>query len=234
VFCFLFFFLSSNFSLVFVLLCTLLHYILKKKAASRCFSTAEKEYLVVSSLGNDRRGIVSDVSQIITENHHGSIGESRAVKLGSHFGLMMVVSVPKNESEALQSALTSAPGLATTCCVTDNPTAVPASPNITYSAKFTLNGADRQSIVHKVTSLISEHDLQILKMQTYENQAPFGGVTLFHMEGIATSTAPYAVDFDVEGIQKELNKLGDSLNCDITFETRFDNREEVCKEDEVV
>lgn len=188
---------------------------------------------------------------------------------------MMVVSVPKNESEALQSALTSAPGLATTCCVTDDPTAVPASPNITCellnqisflsllymqymhvytfqtctnvimfliarahthkdSAKFTLNGADRQSIVHKVTSLISAHDLQILKMQTFENQAPFGGVTLFHMEGIATSTAPYAVDFDVEGIQKELNKLGDSLNCDITFETCFDNREEVCKEDEVV
>ena len=43
------------------------------------------------------------------------------------------------------------------------------------------------------------------------------------MESIATSTAPYAVDFDVEEIQKEFNKLGDSLNCDITFETRFDN-----------
>jgi len=83
----------------------------------------------VSAVGADRRGIVSDITKIVVDKG-GNVGESQATKLGSHFGLSMLVSVPKRESEALQASLTSLPGLATSFFITDDPNAVSISPNI--------------------------------------------------------------------------------------------------------
>ena len=58
----------------------------------------------------------------------GNVGESQASRLGSHFGLMMLVSVPKSSSEELQTALKELEGMSTTCYITNDPNAITAPP----------------------------------------------------------------------------------------------------------
>lgn len=197
-----------------------------QRAALRCFSTVEKEFIVVSAVGSDRRGIVSDITKIVVDKG-GNVSESQAAKLGTHFGLSMLISIPKRESEALQVSLTSLPGLVMSCFVTDDPKAVNVTPNIGYSGRFTLTGADNPGIVHRITSIISNHHLHIDKMETSQEDAPFGGTSLFRMECIATAMSPLGDGFNAEVIKDELQNLGDMMNCDITLETLHYGTEDV-------
>jgi glycine cleavage system regulatory protein len=44
----------------------------------------------VNAVGIDRPGIISDISKIVTDAN-GNVGESRALKLGEHFAVMMLI-----------------------------------------------------------------------------------------------------------------------------------------------
>jgi hypothetical protein len=61
-------------------------------------------------------------------------------------------------------------------------------------------------------------------MKTFEEAAPYGGTTLFHMSGVATSPAPLANGFDPRAVREELEKLGDQMNCEIDLEDDLDDK----------
>ena len=84
--------------------------------------------------------------------------------------------------------------------------------------KFILDGADSPGIVHKVTRLLAENGMNIDDLQTSEESAPFGGMTLFSMKGMTTETSPLHKSFDPNKTRSKLADLGDSLNCDIWLE----------------
>ena len=69
-----------------------------------CFSTNNKKGLIINAVGTDRLGIVSDMTKYVTDVG-GNVGESQAAKLGSHFSLMMVVSVPEESTQQLKDQL---------------------------------------------------------------------------------------------------------------------------------
>ena len=48
--------------------------------------------LIISAVGSDRPGIISELSGIIT-THGGNVEESRMSRLGSDFAIIMLVSV---------------------------------------------------------------------------------------------------------------------------------------------
>ena len=58
------------------------------------------------------------------------MGESQASRLGSHFGLMMLVSVPKSTTEELQDAVKALEGMSTSCYATEDPNATKDSPRV--------------------------------------------------------------------------------------------------------
>ena len=60
----------------------------------------------------DRLGIVSDVTGMVIEAG-GNVGDSQAAKLGSHFGLMMEVTLPRDKLDALKAQLEALPGMNT-------------------------------------------------------------------------------------------------------------------------
>jgi len=179
--------------------------------------------LIVNAVGPDRPGIVSDLTKLVVDKG-GNVGESQASRLGSHFGLMMLISVPKVSSDELQTAVKSMNGLSTSCFITDDPNAITASPRDGYSGHFTLSGADNPGIVHKVTKILAKNRLNIDELKTFEESAPYGGTMLFHMSGIATSPAPLANGFDPKAIRDELQALGDEMNCDIDLEDMLDDK----------
>ena len=48
--------------------------------------------LIISAIGSDRPGIVSEISGIIT-THGGNVEESRMSRLGSDFAIIMLVNL---------------------------------------------------------------------------------------------------------------------------------------------
>lgn len=183
------------------------------------FSTShDKTYLIINSLGIDRTGIVSDVAKLVTDVG-GNVGESQAAKVGNHFSLTMLISVPTEKKDSLESSLESLSGMTTHCIESDtDPTATKIKPSIAYSGRFVLEGADDPGLVHKVTSVLTKHNLSIDTMETTDEIAPHGGTTLFQIDGIATALDPLPKSFDPDEVRDELADLGNSLNCDITLE----------------
>ena len=92
----------------------------------------------------------------------------------------------------------------------------------TDSGAFHVSGADHPGIVHKVTSLLAKHNMNIERLQTEEEIAPHGGTTLFVMEGVANALEALPKAFDPDVVRDELEELGDSLNCDITVQDKID------------
>ncbi len=61
-------------------------------------------------------------------------------------------------------------------------------------------------------------------MKTFEEAAPYGGTTLFHMSGVATATAPLTNSFNPSVIREELQELGDEMNCEIDLEDMLEDQ----------
>ena len=86
--------------------------------------SSKQEFLLVNAVGMDRPGIVSDITHQVTKAG-GNIGSSQSSKLGSHFGLMMLVSVPQEQSQSLQRTLANMDnGMTTSCFLTTNPDSI--------------------------------------------------------------------------------------------------------------
>jgi len=181
----------------------------------RAFST-DQTYLIVNAVGADRPGIVSELTKYVTDVG-GNVGASQAARLGSHFSLMMQISVPNAALDTLKTSLTGMKTMNASVFETENPNGTVVVPAIGYSGYFTVSGADNPGIVHKVTSVLAKHGLSIEKVRTSQEGAPHGGTTLFLMEGTATAPEPLAKEFSADKIKAELEELGNYLNCDVSM-----------------
>ena len=76
--------------------------------------------LVINAVGRDRLGIVSDVTGRVI-HAGGNVGDSQAAKLGSHFGLMMEVTLPRDQLASLQAQLQAMPDMNTAIYEEEDP-----------------------------------------------------------------------------------------------------------------
>jgi len=67
----------------------------------------------------------------------------------------------------------------------------------------------------KITSIFAEHALSVDYIETGSDSAPFGGTTLFSMDGRVTMSGPLPETFDPEVIRSKLDDLADAENVDI-------------------
>ncbi len=63
-----------------------------------------KEYLVVTTVGPDRRGIVEKITEVIV-SQQANIEESRMARLGGEFAVIMLLSLPGKKEEVLLAGL---------------------------------------------------------------------------------------------------------------------------------
>jgi glycine cleavage system transcriptional repressor len=187
--------------------------------------SSDKTHLVVNAFGVDRPGMVADLSNLVLKAG-GNVSESQAGLLGKHFALMMLVTVPSSNAASLQTSIANVTDMKTAIFETEDPKKVQVTPKIGYSAHFTLAGANEPGMMHTLSTVLLKYGLSIDKMETSEEDAPFGGTTLFIMEGIANAHEPLVKGFDSNKIRDELTALGDSMNCDITFEDMHDDDED--------
>ena len=161
--------------------------------------------LIITAIGSDRPGIVSELSGIIT-THGGNVEESRMSRLGSDFAIIMLVSVSTDWEESLEVALQSINDLTISTKLTQ---IQEIGDNKKY--KIDLNGADNEGIVKVLSKYLAEKSINVLEMETHISHAPISGTPLFNLN--ASVSVPNDVEETV--IQSDLSQIAQKLGVEI-------------------
>ena len=161
--------------------------------------------LIISAVGSDRPGIVSELSGAIT-SHGGNIEKSRMTRLGSDFTIIMLVTVDPKLEESLVVALQAIKDLSITTKGTE-PNTVIAGEN----CQISLSGADNEGIVKVLSKYLAGKSINILEMETHISNAPVTGTPLFNL--LAIITIPD--NTDLAEIQSDLTLIAQKLGVEI-------------------
>ena len=161
--------------------------------------------IIISAIGTDRPGIVSELSGIITSNG-GNVEESRMSRLGSDFAIIMLITVAPDWVESLEVALKSI----TELNITTKPTTL-LQVGDGRQFSINLNGADNEGIVKVLSKYLAKKSINILEIETYISQAPVSGTPLFNLN--ASVSIPHDVEEEV--IQADLSQIAQDLGVKI-------------------
>lgn len=166
---------------------------------------------VLTAVGQDRIGIVDDLSSEI-EKKHGNILESRMSVLGGEFAIIMLIAGEKRAISGLMGDLDHLESK-TSLRIELKPTNQPEKDS--NGIPYTLNcvSLDNPGIIHSVTRFIRQEGINIENLETETAHAPWTGAPLFRMK--ANVIVPLTVS--VQEIRLGLNQLEQEKDLDITF-----------------
>ncbi len=160
---------------------------------------------IITVTGPDRIGIVSDISNIIT-NGGGNIEESRMAKLSGDFAIIMLITTNKTQEDLKVQLRELEPLMINVRNTTKKETKERGA-----TRQLVLTGADNEGIVNTVTSFLSDKDINIESMDTETVQAPMSGTTLFKMQ--AMIQIPQKIE--IQALENNLTVLGESLSVEL-------------------
>ncbi|MGC4092345.1 MAG: ACT domain-containing protein [Polyangiaceae bacterium] len=176
--------------------------------------SSEKGYLVVTAVGPDRAGIVSDLSGLI-HRAHANLEDSRMAVLGGEFALLLLVSGEKRALSGLHEQLKqqeSSLGLHLMCKFTSGPRML--SNVLPYSIR--VSGFDRPGIVQSVTGVLARRGINVSALESRVSNAPLSGTPLFVLEAELEIPSEVALS----ELRRELASKCDEENLDVTLEAR--------------
>ena len=165
-------------------------------------------YLVVSALGKDHPGIVSELAQVIVECG-GSVNDSRMATLGGEFAVIMLLSGNWNAIAKIESALAR---LGERLELTINSKRTEPRPTPTNLVPYGVEvvSTDHPGIVRDVAEFFAKRNINIEDLYTSTYLAPHTGTPMFslHMTvGVPTDTA-------IAALRGEFMDFCDELNID--------------------
>ena len=160
--------------------------------------------LVLSIVGPDRTGLVSEVTQIVA-GRGGNVTESHSFNIGPVYSMAMMVDVGADQHSELVAAVTAAvPSYAVSAH--DGSADVEASSS--FAAAVEVSCADGVGLIAKVTEFIAESGLSLSKLSTKSEGAPHGGAQLFSLKGVMLSSGPVDEDKLAQGFRDLENEMG--------------------------
>lgn len=166
-------------------------------------------YLLLTVIGEDRPGLVGELSATISA-HQGNWLESSMAQLAGRVAGIVQVGVDSANVAALGAALAQIKGLK----VTVEPTVARKSALAGRRLKLALVGHDRIGIVREVSQVLAHHAVNVESLDTHTSSAPMSAAVLFH--AVAELTA--APDLDVGALTGELERISNDLMVDITLD----------------
>ena len=166
--------------------------------------------LVLTITGNDRVGIVDEVTKVVlTQN--GNVEASRMSRLGGEFAMLMLISVDADRLDRLQEGLNGLQNRGLDVGL--RPTVYNYSQNFAgwHSYQMSVSGADHEGIIHEITKYLAQAGINVETMDTGTEDAPFGGTVLFTLSAVIM-TPP---TMDLNSLQEALETIGDEVNVDI-------------------
>ena len=171
--------------------------------------TASSVSLILTVIGDDRPGLVGELSAAISA-HQGNWLESSMAQLAGKFAGIVEVGVDAAQADALSKALGQLKGLKVTVESAVSKKSAPAGRRL----KLALVGHDRIGIVREVSQVLANHAVNVESLDTHTSSAPMSAAVLFH--AVAELTA--APDLDVGALTADLDRIANDLMVDISLD----------------
>lgn len=175
--------------------------------------------LVLTLIGDDRPGLVEQLSSVITA-HRGNWLESSMTQLAGKFAGVLKIDVPAEQAEPLERALAqiSALRLTVECSMSSREVEAPAHRHRRLA--FSLVGHDRLGIVREVSQVFTRHGVNVEKLVTHTSSAPMSSETLFHAEAELKADE----HLDAAALKADLERLSNDLIADINLDELVDEK----------
>ncbi len=171
------------------------------------------EYIVLSAMGEDRIGLVEELTERIGRCNC-NIEDSRMALLGDEFSIIMLLAGERDQLDALK-------GIADEL-ETDLKLSVrlrdtrPPVHQKGQSYLLETVSPDSRGLVHQLTSVLKKFDVNIEDFVTEVTPAPWTGTPMFHMRG--TIVVPPAAD--MRELREALFRLEGEKELDIFLKPR--------------
>jgi glycine cleavage system regulatory protein len=164
--------------------------------------------LVMTILGPDRPGVVESLARRVSD-HGANWLESRMAHLAGQFAGIVHVEVDASEADKLVESLRQLHGQDLTVIVRKEgePLVAPTFAPL----QLDLVGNDRPGIVHEVTRVLADRQVNVEEFQTECSSAPMSGERLFR----ATARLRLPAGLTVEQLQQALEEIAHDLMVDI-------------------
>ena len=169
-------------------------------------------YIAISAVGQDRPGIVNELSRAILE-YGCNIVDSRMTVLGGEFAIILMVSGHWNQIAKLESAL---PKFAANLGLTLNykrTSARKAQPDL-IPYDIDVVAIDHPGIVHQLTNFFSSRHINIEDLSTSSYYAAHTGAKMFTL----TMIVGIPSSMSIADIRELFFTFCDDLNLDATMQ----------------
>jgi Glycine cleavage system regulatory protein len=167
------------------------------------------QHTVLTAIGEDRPGLVKEVSEFVFERG-GSIEDSRMANMQGQFAIVMLIG---GTQEAIDRITTDLDALKSKTGIQAHLTpAVRTDSQAALRSPYRLTGRalDQAGLVHQVANLLRSLNVNIESMETTLEAAPVTGAPVFAMDLVIAVPN----DTPVQKLRDELARVCDSLNID--------------------
>ena len=171
-------------------------------------NTNNSSFLVLTVIGDDRPGLVGELSALISA-HQGNWLESAMSQLAGKFAGIVKIEIAADRAATLKAELDRLTGLRVTSEIT-----APRERGQARLLKLSLVGHDRIGIVREVSQVLARHAVNVEKLTTYTSSAAMSAATLFH----AQAELRAAPELDPQLLTKELEQISNDLMVDLSID----------------
>jgi len=171
-------------------------------------------YVVFSSMGQDRPGLVKEIAEFFTARGI-NIERSRGCVLGNEFGMIILTSGKADDIEGFIGELDSLrekTGLDINVHKTKAPSHREVQPSIPY--KLIAITLDRPGIVHQICKVLYANGINIDDISTNVDNNPITGASIFEM----TCYFSLPATVKIADLKTEFTSISDESNIDIRFD----------------
>lgn len=176
---------------------------------------------IVTFIGDDRPGLVEEVSRVI-ERNGGNWQESRLSQLGGKFAGLILVSLPADGGPSLEAELgalaSSGISVRVTPCIesTSGKTGAgkAATPPPGRDITLTVIGPDRRGIVREISHALALRRINVLEMESEVRSAPMSAEMIFSAR--IEAWIPKATN--VDDLRDTLDEIANTMTLEIDLE----------------
>ena len=172
----------------------------------------DKTYLVLTAVGPDRPGLVSELASAI----HGAganLEDSRMAQLGGEFALLLLVSGPEAAATAVEQVagpLGDRLGLRVLLKRTGR-----GAQRDFLPYRISVTGFDRPGIVLRISEILARRGVNVASLESRLAYAPLSGTPLFVLEADLQVPSEVALS----ELRRELSAQCDEENLDLSLES---------------
>jgi glycine cleavage system transcriptional repressor len=171
-----------------------------------------KQHVAVSAIGNDRTGIVHELTRVISDCG-GNISESRMASLGSEFAMVLLVSGNWHSLAKLETELNKLADLGgLTVSIKRTEPRPPRTDLLPYSIDAVC--LDQTGIVAALSGFCSSRSIDIADVSTRTYPAAHTGAQMFSVQMIVNVPSR----LHLAHLREEFMEFCDSLNLDAIME----------------